>query len=234
MKAFGFDFFDYLQGRAYNPQRVEVIEDEMYKITWAKLVLTYLIGGLAGTLWETALVLYRGHFELRNGSFFLPFNPVYGFGLCAIILFLHKLNTSKQVFFVGAVVGGVAEYTLSYLQELFLGSKSWDYSNRFLNINGRTTILYCVFWGAGCLFIMKVVYPFIFKRIFKIKQKHLAIIGVVFTVIIVIDLFCTAGGLLRYSMRYDGIEATTWLGKFFDTLFPDERVKLCFPNLKLA
>ncbi len=231
MKKDNFDIFDYLWSK--NKVKKEYID--IYKISWDKLMITYLIGGLAGTLWETFLVIFKkNYFEFRNGSFFLPFNPVYGFGLCAIIIFLHKLNTTKQIFVVGAVVGGVAEYSLSFLQEMILGSKSWDYSNRFLNINGRTTIPYCLFWGFGCVLIMRFVYPLVFKYIEKLAPRTIKVLGTIFLIIVVVDLFFTVGVLFRYNMRQSGNEAITFIGRFFDSYFPDSRVELFFPNMKLT
>lgn len=235
MRKNNFDIFDYILSLSNDDETKSHYKSKVYKVTWEKLVLTYLIGGLVGTIWEVCLTLYKHHiFEFRNGSFFTPFNPVYGFGLCAIILFLHKLNTTKQIFFVGAVVGGSAEYILNFLQEKILGSRSWDYSNRFLNINGRTTIPYCIFWGFGCVLVMKFIYPFIFEYISKIKPKAMKILGIVFIIVIIIDLFMTTGGLMRYNLRHEGIEPYTFIGKFFDYFFDDNRVELFFPNMKLT
>lgn len=235
MKKDNFDIFDYIWSFSKKDDSSSKLNNHIFELTWSKLVLTYIIGGTIGTVWEICLHLYNHHeFEFRNGSFFTPFNPVYGFGLCAIILFLHKLRSSKQIFAVGAVVGGVAEYSLSFLQEKLLGSKSWDYSNRFLNINGRTTIPYCIFWGFGCLVIIKIVYPFIFKRLAKISKAKMNVIGAILITIIILDLFTTAGGLLRYNLRSQGKDAITFLGTFFDTFFGDKRVELFFPNMKLT
>lgn len=53
----------------------------------------------------------------------------------------------------------------------------WDYFNIPLNINGRTTLPFMVFWGLGGMVLMKLVYPFVSKWIEKIpamvfKQKE--------------------------------------------------------------
>lgn len=233
MKKNEFDLFDYINHQV-NKDTIESEKDaELYKLTYSKLILTYLIGGLVGTIWEVCLTLYRHHhFEFRNGSFYTPFNFVYGCGLVAIIIFLHKLHSTKQIFCVGAVVGGVAEYTLSFLQETLLGTRSWDYSNRFLNINGRTTLPYCIFWGIGCVLIMKIVFPLLFKIINKIPVKTMNVIAYIATAVIIFDVGTTAGALFRYSERMDGIEAKTFLGRYFDARFPNKRVELFFPNMK--
>ena len=49
------------------------------------------------------------------------------------------------MFLIGALGGGAVEYILSVLEELVLGTRSWDYSAYFLNIGGRTTLPYMLF-----------------------------------------------------------------------------------------
>ena len=45
----------------------------------------------------------------------------------------------------------------SYFQELLFGTISWDYSNLWFNINGRTSLLHCTYWGIGGVLFMKYV-----------------------------------------------------------------------------
>lgn len=34
--------------------------------------------------------------------------------------------------------------------KVVLGSRSWNYANEPLNIGGRTTVPFMLFWGGGC------------------------------------------------------------------------------------
>ena len=50
---------------------------EKRKMTFSKIVILYMLGGLVGTVWETLLNLARGRgFVYCNGSIFTPFNFV--------------------------------------------------------------------------------------------------------------------------------------------------------------
>ena len=59
------------------------------------------------------------------------------------------------------LLGGIVEYLCSYFQELLFGTISWDYSNLWFNINGRTSLLHCTYWGIGGVLFMKYVMPLI-------------------------------------------------------------------------
>ena len=57
------------------------------------LILMYLVGGLAGNIYETCLNLVkRRKFVYSNGSVSTPFNFVYGIGSVAICLGLIGLK----------------------------------------------------------------------------------------------------------------------------------------------
>ena len=45
------------------------------------------------------------------------------------------------------MVGGVTEYLVSLIGEYVLNVNWWDYSDRFLNINGRICLLSLTFFG---------------------------------------------------------------------------------------
>ena len=57
------------------------------------------------------------------------------------------------------LLGGITEYLCSYIQEKAFGTISWDYSYLLFNINGRTSLLHCTYWGiAGILYITYILF----------------------------------------------------------------------------
>lgn len=200
-----------------------------------KAVLIYLLGGLVGTLWETILNLARGDgFVFCNGSLFTPFNFVYGTGALVIIIGLRNQTKIWQVFVIGMAGGGAVEYILSFLEETLIGSRSWDYSNHLLNINGRTTIPYMVFWGILCVAVIFLVYRPLDILLDAIPQKVMQIIAIVLSVIVIIDLILTLCTLMRYASRSGGSEALTFIGRLCDRFCGDEFMKLRFPQMKFT
>lgn len=203
-------------------------------LDFGKCVFAYVLGGVVGTLWETVLNFCKGNgFVYCNGSIFTPINFVYGFGALVIWIFLANSNRKPYMTYIyGAIGGGIVEYLLNFLEEKILGARSWDYSNEFLNINGRTTIPFMLFWGLLCLAVVYGVYNPLAKIYDKCPKKVMTTIAIVLLAIVVTDLAITVTALARYSARQQGVAAKTELGLFLDRVFSDDYMKLHFPNQK--
>ena len=203
-------------------------------LDFGKCVFAYVLGGVVGTLWETVLNYCKGNgFVYCNGSIFTPINFVYGFGALVIWIFLANSNRKPYITYIyGAIGGGIVEYLLNFLEEKILGARSWDYSNEFLNINGRTTIPFMLFWGLLCLAVVYGVYNPLAKIYDKCPKKVMTTIAIVLLAIVVTDLTITVTALARYSARQQGVISKTELGLFLDRVFNDDYMKLHFPNQK--
>ena len=203
-------------------------------LDFGKCVFAYVLGGVVGTLWETVLNFCKGNgFIYCNGSIFTPINFVYGFGALVIWIFLANSNRKPYMTYIyGAIGGGIVEYLLNFLEEKILGARSWDYSNEFLNINGRTTIPFMLFWGLLCLAVVYGVYNPLAKIYDKCPKKVMTTIAIILLAIVVTDLTITVTALARYSARQQGAISKTELGLFLDRVFNDDYMKLHFPNQK--
>lgn len=203
-------------------------------LDFGKCVFAYVLGGVVGTLWETVLNYCKGNgFVYCNGSIFTPINFVYGFGALVIWIFLANSNRKPYMTYIyGTIGGGIVEYLLNFLEEKILGARSWDYSNEFLNINGRTTIPFMLFWGLLCLAVVYGVYNPLAKIYDKCPKKVMTTIAIVLLAIVVTDLTITVTALARYSARQQGVISKTELGLFLDRVFSDDYMKLHFPNQK--
>lgn len=208
--------------------------DTTLTLDFYKVIFIYLLGGLIGTLWETILnLVLKGKFVYCSGTIFTPFNFVYGIGAVAISVCLKNFKKVWQVFIVGALVGGVTEYILSFLEEKILGTRSWNYSTYPLNINGRTTIPYCLFWGLLCVVVVFLLYKPIIRLANRFPQKIFHIIILVLLVIVIVDMVFSLGAMFRYVQRAAGTPANDPISQFFDTYFNDDFMRVRFPGMKL-
>lgn len=203
------------------------------KLEWYHLIFIYIIGGVIGTVWETLLNLVRGDgFVYCNGTIFTPFNFVYGTGAVVIILTLRKTNSPSKVFLYGAVGGGVVEYILSFLEELILHTRSWDYHDEWLHINGRTTIPFMLFWGVLSVLAVYVLYRPLLRFMYKFKQQALALIGKILLGIIIVDMSFTVVILVRYASRKEGNPPANVITETIDKYFDDDYMQLHFPSME--
>ncbi|HHU28995.1 TPA: putative ABC transporter permease [bacterium] len=199
---------------------------------YSKLFWLFIIGCVIGTYYEQILTLFReGSWESRRGVIYGPFNPVYGFGMILIIVLLYKVVSWWKLLIIGGLLGGGFEYLLSYLQELFIQSRSWDYSNHFLNLNGRTTIPFMIFWGLLATIVIKYVYPFLNSMIEKVPIKLGKLMTVIFSIFMLFNLVLTGVVLLRQAQRHKNIKPYTFVGELIDEYYTDEYLSEVFPNM---
>jgi uncharacterized membrane protein len=197
-----------------------------------KLFWMFLIGCIVGTYYEQIVTLIRnGVWESRQGVIYGPFNPVYGFGMALIVLTMYKIKEWWKIFTLGAILGGGVEYLLSYLQEYFIDSRSWDYSNHLLKLNGRTTIPFMIFWGILATFIIKLVYPILSSWIECMPVGFSKVISILLSIFLGIDMLITGTVLLRQGQRLQGNEASTVVGEIIDQVYSDEYLAKIFPNM---
>ena len=108
----------------------------------------FIIGSIIGYIVETIVaIVQNGHFMSRKGLIYGPLIPVYGAGLVIYYLVISKIKdeSNLKIFLVTMLLGGIVEYLFSFFQEKFFGTVSWDYSNLWFNINGRTSLLHCLY-----------------------------------------------------------------------------------------
>lgn len=204
-----------------------------------KLFLIFVIGSIFGALYEQILNLVKIYlktgnivWELRRGVIYGPFSPIYGLGAVLIVYFLIKPNYSKiKTFIYGSLLGGTFEYTISLLQEIFTHTTSWDYSNHFLNINGRTTIPFMIVWGLFTLIFAKLVYPFLSNSIEKIPLNIGNIIFYILLIFLIIDMFISWTALIRSALRRNDFKPLTPVGRIYDKVYSDEVLEEKFPNM---
>lgn len=216
---------------------IEVLYDEKTQIKQKhidllfKIIMYFTIGCFIGVVLETILCLFQtGHLESRQGLIYGPFNPVYGFGLVAIVLLLEKSKKWYSIFIKGALLGGIVEYLCSFVQEILFGTISWDYSEYLFNINGRTSIYHMIWWGILCLGFMKVAYPYINNKIFEVDKNKRLIVAVALFIFFSIDIVISVGASIRQDQRYNNIVATSRTQVFFDKYYPDEFMDAIYPN----
>lgn len=197
-----------------------------------KLFWIFVFGCIMGYVMEVIFNFVRtGEFETRQGLIYGPFAPVYGIGTLAFYLILPKFKKMWKVFLVSGVLGGVTEYLCSYFQEKLFGTISWDYSNQLFNFNGRTSILYCLVWGALGVAFIKLVYPYfdkIFDKVlYKIGTKVITAFAVVF---MIFNISISSLAAQREYERREHIEAGSRMDVFLDEHFPDEILDEVYRN----
>ena len=146
------------------------------------------IGWLSETLYSFCVL---GHFTNR-GFLFGPICPIYGFGAIIMLIFIQSYQDKPlKLFLLSAIIFSVFEYIVGSGLDAIFATKWWDYTNDFLNLNGRISILYTFFWGIAGLIFIHYVHPFVKKIVTKFLNKFPFWFQInlvtIFTLILVVD-----------------------------------------------
>lgn len=209
-------------------------------LCFRKLFFIFLIASVIGTIYEDLLIFVRAFLEtgvgvwmMHRGVIYGPFNVIYGFGAALMCwLLLRKPYKNWQIFLYSALMGGAVEYLLSLGQELVIGTRSWDYSNQILDINGRTTLPIMLIWGAMGLVFIKVVYPWVSSLIEKIPPAVGENLFIILLIFMIFNMVVSWSALIRQNLRHHEIRPLTPIGEFYDRYYPDEFLRKYYTNME--
>ena len=198
-----------------------------------KIFWIFIIGSVFGFFAEMFYALvYTRTLEIRRGLIYGPFIQIYGIGAVAYYPLISNVQEPKKAFISGMIMGGSLEYLCSFFQEIFFGTISWDYSNLFMNLNGRTSLLYCVYWGIIAIIYLKLVYPTFQKMDFLLDKTAIQVVTVFFILFMTFDItiYCMAGN--SQQERHQNIPPKGKIDDFLDQTYPDELLDKIYNNKK--
>ena len=191
------------------------------------LITVFFLGGTLGGIWETLWTYFvRGSLQWKSGIMFFPLcNPIYGFGALIITLFALRHKNLFAIYFFSLFSCSVAEFLFSYLEELILGTISWDYSSHFMNLDGRVNFIYSIFWGLlGVLFAHFIIPPLI-DSIKRSGEKYQTLTFILCLIYIPLALFSFIGlAVNKYGTS----------NEILSTIFTDEMIKFFYPTRVLV
>lgn len=222
-----------------------------------RILAYFIIYSVVGYIIETIFgIITKGVWESRQSFLYGPFCAIYGLGAAIMIIFLHKYSKNYTRLFIGGfIVGSIVEYLVSWIGEVLLGVKWWDYSDMPLNINGRICVYFSIFWGFLALYLIASFNPRIDRLINWIKNKlsvkALKTLTISVTVLLLIDCIVTGIALSVFLVRmvhnydlnvpnkeiimqkYDDIYSDEKLSNFIYKYWGDKKMLKTFPNLKV-
>lgn len=222
-----------------------------------KILAYFIIYSVVGYIIETLFgIVTKGTWESRQSFLYGPFCAIYGLGASIMIIFLHKYSKRYNTLFLGGfIVGSIVEYLVSWIGELILGVKWWDYSDMSLNINGRICVFFSIFWGFLALYLIASFNPKIDRMIdwFKSKfsLKNLKALTVTVTIILFVDCVISVVAMSFFLIRmvakndlnvpnkeiimqkYENIYNNEKLSDFIYKFWGDKKMIRTFPNIKV-
>ena len=134
-------------------------------------------------------LIFRSKFVLP-GAWYGPYCPIYGLAFVLILLVFKKngnvfLNVLKI-----AITVTVMEYVISFISEVVWNNIIWDYSDKFLNLNGRICLEMSLTFTIIGILMMYFLEPLI-KKLYKKMGKSTNYINIILSIIMIIDMMIT-------------------------------------------
>lgn len=159
--------------------------------SYSRLFLQFFYYSFLGYIVETTHVSVNEHkLNLNRGFCVGPYIPIYGVGSLLILYFISPyVDNPFLVWVLSVIVCSLVEYIVSYLAELLLKARLWNYKDHKYNINGRICLENSIYFGVGGLFVVYVLNPIINRILDLYSEKGLIICAIIWLIVFIID-FC--------------------------------------------
>ena len=215
-----------------DPNRKSYIPLDFFNVFWI-----FIIGSAVGLAVEMVFCLFVNNvWESRAGLIFLPISPIYGTGAMLLTFALNRLWNKNAIFIyiVSGIVGAAVEFAVSWYMQTAFGVLAWDYSNEFLNIDGRTDFAHMLAWGFLGLLWIRIILPALMQVMRVIPLRWRAFVTTVALVIFLVDGITTLVALDCWSQRQAGIPPQTNEQIFFAEHFDDNFMQKHFSNMGMS
>lgn len=181
---------------------------ELYTIP--QWILFFYIYCFLGWVWESAYVSVCERKLVNRGFLKGPFLPIYGSGaICILAVTIPVRGNIPLMFLVGMVSATLLEYVTGAVMERLFRVRYWDYSNKFLNINGYVCLMSALCWGVMTILMVEVIQVHVEPFVLRLGAKICRLLVMVITPYFVADFvtsFIAAIHLRDALIRNDRIK----------------------------
>lgn len=226
-----------------SPSETETPKKFAAGLGYQKLCTIFIIGCIFGDVYEVVLnfcthLIGNGEIfiERRSATIYGPFSVIYGIGAVILAKCLAERGLKWwQLFIRGALICGISEIVIGYLQIWFTGTSSWNYSDHWLSFANNLSSPFIIFlWGFIAVFFIKCIYPLICKLTDRIPYEFGSKVLNIIMIFLVIDMLLSFSAVVRWNFRHQGNPPLTPYGQFLDTVYPDNRMKSAYPNMEFV
>ncbi|QNB45003.1 hypothetical protein BR63_00895 [Thermanaerosceptrum fracticalcis] len=204
------------------------------------IVIIFSLYSFGGWVLETVYASIREKRFVNRGFLSGPFVPIYGFGALLVIfssriadniLGAGTMYSLPVKFFLAFLLASFLEYLVSLAMEKIFGCRWWDYSENFLNIQGRVCLSYSLLWGLLACLLVEVVHPVSLSLLEVVNPAGKAALVAMLVVYFVFDTVNSANEIINLRQ----VLAAHYLrpaGQVRDKLLLYRRIILAFPGIR--
>ncbi len=158
---------------------IGMIQQEAAPAQW---VFFFYIYCFIGWIWECFYVSVHEKRWVNRGFMRGPLLPIYGSGaIILLILTLPVRGNYIMMVVIGMASAAVLEYATGAVMEALFRVRYWDYTGRFLNLNGYICFASVACWGVMTFVVTGFVHPKIASVVALIPGHTLEVADYVIT-----------------------------------------------------
>lgn len=174
------------------------MKNTFIKIT--DILFYFICFSMVGWIYEVALYLIDDHIFVNRGVLFGPWLPVYGCGGLIIYFLFNKLKKKPVkiwdinirpvlIYIYIVLISTIVELSATYIMDLMKSDwrKLWDYSNMFMNFQGRIALKTSLKFGIVGIIGVYLVIPLI-EKFLGVKKLPTKIITYIVIGLFLIDV----------------------------------------------
>lgn len=145
-----------------------------------------------------------------------PICPIYGVGALVVLLCLEPVaDNGVLLFLFSMVLTSMLEALTGLVLEKLFHARWWDYSEEPFHLGPYVCLKFSLLWGFACVFIIRLLHPFILFLIGLIPTMAGTVLLSLFSAALVADLCATAATVTRI---FRSLEVLEGIGKEIHTL----------------
>ena len=173
--------------------------------TVARMAFYFFMYSCTGWVIESIYCSIAAKKWVNRGFLTGPLCPIYGTGAVVLTVlvnpikeYLHArvpdgfgydLLAFAAVVAAGMVLCDIVEFITSVLLEKLFHARWWDYSDKFLNIQGRICLMHTCYWGIATAAFLYIVHPLVDSVGQKIPAKAVYLSLLIILAVFAVDLF---------------------------------------------
>ncbi|MCD8022362.1 MAG: hypothetical protein LUF30_05130, partial [Lachnospiraceae bacterium] len=160
---------------------------EMY--TFSQWVLFFYVYCFLGWVWESAYVSIKEKHPVNRGFLKGPILPIYGTGaLCILVATIPFRENVPLMCLTGMVSATVLEYVTGAAMEKMFHVRYWDYTGKFMNLNGHICLISTLCWGVMTVLVVDVLQVYLERLVLAIDEQIVTVLVFVITPVVTADL----------------------------------------------
>lgn len=154
-----------------------------------------------GWIWEVIICSIPAKKFINRGFLNGPYCPIYGAGAILVLISLSGISSPVLLFFIGAILTCTLEYITSWAMEKLFHAKWWDYSDKFLNINGRVCLLGATAFGTLSVVTIKLLHPVVENYTLRLPDLAISLISLSLLALLLTDTVYTVTSFSEFNAK---------------------------------